>query len=188
MPWKAPSASTSLLLAFAELRSFTYSCRAASTLFCCPGKIEEPPQLFVASRSNYQHVCTYSTPRVQASCCIWWLGDVWIIKSFMLCHVLMPMIMTEISDIAHLRRKNRQRFGGRICLRAYMERRKGEPFVVYPFGGGTLRLITRSLRCFVFVSLRRWTVSKNSGTAIAMCHCRNRLKPNYRMLGFTLCL
>jgi len=30
----------------------------------------------------------------------------------------MPMFMTEILDIAHLRWKNQQLFGGRICLRA----------------------------------------------------------------------
>ena len=68
------------------------------------------------------------------------------------------------------------------------ETTKGRTFYGGSLEGGTLRLVTRNLRSGVFVSLRRWTVSKNSGTCITMCHFRNRLKPNYRIPGFTLCL
>jgi hypothetical protein len=47
----------------------------------------------------------FSAPQVQASCCIWRLFHLWSIRRFLLWHVLMPMFMTEILDISHLRRK-----------------------------------------------------------------------------------
>jgi hypothetical protein len=89
--------------------------------------------------------CVFHT---SGSPCVRRLCDVWNIKRFILCHVLRPIFMTKNLDVTHLLRlkKPPQRFGGRICLRLQVERRKGEPSLVDPSERPTLMLIIRGLR------------------------------------------